>query len=265
MEGTAPKGKLSRARTLAELAERIEAVERGQHEQAVAAVATGLPAPFDALPRGVLHEWLCCDDGRTRAWTPPLLIFMHLAQRALGDEQALAIWIGRNVWPQALALARTSQRLLDCSLLVDPVAEDDGETRRLWTIDLCLRSSAASVVVADVSGMQLAHSRRLQLAAESGRALTLLARPDAERATLSAASMRWRIDRTRSPTARPRWRIERVRCKGVQRGSGIEADASFVLEHDRATGCLCVPADLADRSDQAALASHSTHAARRTG
>jgi hypothetical protein len=254
MEGTQGQPSAARVRTLTELAQRIEAVEHRHSSGAVSEVHAGLPAPCAVLPRGVLHEWLCSDDGRGRAWTPPLGVFIHLAHRALGDASSLVVWIGRGIWPQAHALAHTSRRLLDHSLLIDPMAEHDGGSHRLWTIDLCLRSAAVAVVIADASGMQLAHSRRLQLAAESGRALTLLARPNHEQSILSAAPLRWRIDRARSPTSQPRWNVELVRCKGVQRCHGRDANASLVLERDRATGCLCVPADMADRPAQASVA-----------
>jgi len=272
MERTPSQVDLARARTLTELSQRIESVERRHVARAVEPVSAGLPAPMQSLERCVLHEWLCCDEQRGRAWTPPILIFAHLAQCALASQpEALVIWIGHRIWPSPAALvcaAHASHALLDRSLLVDPTPEekasgDGGE--RLWAIDLCLRSAAAAVVIADVSGMQLAHSRRLQLAAEAGAALALLARPNHEHAVLSAASMRWRIERARSPTVRPRWRVELVRCKGAKRANGKDANATLTVEHDRATGSLCVPADLADRSDQASTQPWPQHSARRTG
>jgi hypothetical protein len=134
--------------------------------------------------------------------------------------------------------------LLSRSLLVDPPTDED----RLWAIDLCLRSPAAAVVVADGGGLKLSHTRRLQLAAESGGALSLLARPLHELATPSAASTRWRVQRLSSPSiSRPQWRIELVRCKGVQRELGMDATTTLVLEHHRATGCVHLSAPLADR------------------
>ena len=257
-----PRDNPARARTLRELAERIEAVERKDAAHAGAVLTTELPAPLASLALGVLHEWLCDDDGRAfrgrgRSLTPPLVIFAHLAHRALTahESTSLVIWIGKHIWPTAHTLACTQRGpdLLAHSLLVDPAS--DGE--RLWAIDLCLRSPAAAVVIADASAMQLSHSRRLQLAAEAGASLALLARPNREQTTLSAASMRWRVTRARSPTHQPRWRIERVRCKGVQRGKGMDADASLIVEHCRATGGLCVPADLADRSAEAPAATRA--------
>ena len=59
----------------------------------------------------------------------------------------------------------------------------------LWAIDLA-RCTAVAAVVAD--GSRLAATRRLQLAAESGSALVLCARPPEEIDHLSAATTRWR-------------------------------------------------------------------------
>ena len=269
--------RIARDRTLRELAERIEAVERRDAVHAGPAVVTGLPAPLDSLPRGVLHEWLCSSDERGCAWTPPILLYAYLAHHAITSHDGLAIWIGKRLWPGAHALvtaglaaglAASAARhnhhtriLLEHSLLVDPASDEE----RLWAIDLCLRSAASAVVIADASAMQLAHSRRLQLAAEAGSAIALLARPDRERAILSASPMRWRIERVRSPTMQPRWRIELVRCKGMQQGKRRDAEASLVLEHCRATGSLHLPADLADRSAASPAASAPALEVRRTG
>ncbi len=286
-----------------ELAKRIEAVElchrqAGEVERA-ASVATGLPGPVDVLPRGVLHEWLCADDGdgdgkrdgagydlndgvghgkRERGCdgnservrksasdgSPPVSLFVHLAAHACGSDAGLIVWIGRSLWPTPHALMRAGahvgRNLLRDSLLLDPSTLAD----RLWAIDLCARSPATSVVIADASGMQLAHSRRLQLAAEAGGALALLARPHREHTTLSAAAMRWRVACVPSPTTRPRWRVELVRCKGVQRCHDMEAKKSLVLERHRATGCMRVPGDVADRSVETQTAAESA-SARRAG
>jgi hypothetical protein len=172
----------------------------------------------------------------SRSWTAPLLLFAHLARQCAGESSdsrgGLIVWIGRRLWPQPQALMmhgaadpRPHPRYaaLHRTLLVDPPSEDD----RLWAIDLCLRSPAVAFVAADAGGLKHAHSRRLQLAAESGKsggaggALALLARPVRELAIASAAATRWRIGRLASPTTRPRWMVQLVRCKGVQRCPGM--------------------------------------------
>ncbi|MFO0874641.1 MAG: hypothetical protein U0575_11820 [Phycisphaerales bacterium] len=64
---------------------------------------------------------------------------------------------------------------------------------RLWAIDLALRCTGVALVVADGRGLDMAATRRLQLAAEAGQTVGLLARAPDERATLSAAATRWLV------------------------------------------------------------------------
>ncbi len=243
------------ANDLAALLERIEQVE-GRGADACGgraeAVRPGLPRPLDRLERGMLHEWLCGGDDEEdgRPWTAPILVFTHLAAIAARENSSggRLVWIGRRVWPQPHLLVRPSapcgHDLLNRSLLIDPPTLDD----RLWAIALSLRSPSVAAVIADVSGMGMAHSRRLQLAAESGDAVALFARPWRERRQHTAAARRWRIQPALSPNASPRWEIELVRCKGVQRGGRMDACAKLIVEHDHATHCLRAPADVADRS-----------------
>ncbi len=276
--------KAARRKSLHDLAAMVERVENrgGSGGWDGEAVATGLDRPLDGIERRVLHEWLCGDeanqtDQAEQPWTAPILVLTHLARVALRQAHSddatghLIAWIGRRTWPQPHVLARRSSPdeqpdLLARSLLIDAVSLDD----RLWATDLCLRSEAAGVVIADVSGMRMAHSRRLQLAAESGRALALLARPAKERKEHSAAARRWRIKPIVSGSASPRWQIELVRCKGMQRGDGTEAasmnSSTLVVEHDHQAHCLRPVPDLVDRPG-AAASSPIAHAQfiRRTG
>jgi hypothetical protein len=81
--------------------------------------------------------------------------------------------------------------LVGRSLFIDPPHGDE----RIWAIDLAMRCPAFAVVVADGSGLEMAHSRRLQLAAQEGRSLALLARPTRDEQCISAAATRWRVSR----------------------------------------------------------------------
>jgi hypothetical protein len=265
---------LVRSRSLENLRVRIEAIERHRVDCTPSCIVTGWGPPMESLTCGVLHEWFAPRVHRGQTWTAPILLFAHLARQTMRDVEAdgtpgaatrtgtWIVWIGRRVWPQPHALiAPTNNRIaLTRSLLVDPASASD----RLWAIDLCLRSPAVAVVIADASGLKLSQTRRLQLAAESGCPLALLARPAQDIVIPSAAATRWSVERIVSPTRRPRWRLELVRCKGVQRRSGMEAHAAIVLEHHRATGCIRIPAHMADRPTQTA-APHATTVMQRAG
>ena len=236
--------------------------------------------PAGGLLRGAVHEWigLAGEDGASsphRLWTPPLTILAHLCRRALNeplpDEQRAttrraskqlnapaakhqasaatvrAVWIGRHVWPEPWTLddAGDGATLLNQCLFVDP---PDAQSR-LWAIDLSLRCPALSAVIADGSGLDMAASRRLQLAAEAGgHAIGLIARPPRERDILSAATTRWLVahhpttlaaptspDHRHRPT--PRWSMELLRHKG--KGVRLPTTARRSDRSDDATRHRC--------------------------
>ncbi len=87
---------------------------------------------------------------------------------------------------------------------------------RLWTIDTALRCPGITAVVADGSGLGMAATRRLQLAATSSGALALLARPPGEEREVSAATTRWRVGRRGGVGDGPAWSATLLRAKGAQ-------------------------------------------------
>jgi protein ImuA len=263
--------------TLERLRGAIDAQQNaGRHGRA--SLATGWPEPDAAmlggLMFGALHEWfgLATDSGPARPdprrsptlWTPPLGVLVHLAacaHRSPAREPKappVVLWIGRRVWPYGHTLARAHPALFHASLCIDAQRPDE----RFWAIDVALRSAGTgAVVVADSSGLPLAMSRRLQLAAEAGGALALLARPAWEEAELSVAATRWRVRTVAPPKGGPnttpkwaqRWSIELVRCKGSL------AHAShahpWMVERTNDGRLVSLPPDLVNRSHPAALAS----------
>jgi hypothetical protein len=177
-------------------------------------------APVAGLLRGQLHEWFAVPPGgepgpkaagRPR-WRPPMTVLAHLADQAASTAVAagtggVIAWVGNRVWP-APGFAAARDRL-EQSIYLDP----PDEASRLWTLELLLRSSAVTAVVADGSGLSMAATRRLQLAARAGRALVLLARPAHELLSLSAASTRWTVEPVPTTRDQPEWRLSLRRCK----------------------------------------------------
>lgn len=123
--------------------------------------------------------------------------------------------------------------LFEHSLFVDPGSGYAQAGQRLWAIDTALRCPSVTAIVADGSGLPMAATRRLQLAAAAGDALVLLARPPVEVGEVSAATTRWAVTRAHgtatepgteqqidgdlpSDAAPPRWRVELLRAKGSQ-------------------------------------------------
>lgn len=233
-----------RAQRLSELRAAITAIETGS------AAAGNAPAPADRAPRAresALGRWLACPgvhewfgvEGAAEVgaggaaggtggagvahvrqsgfeaplWVPPIAVLLHLARRGLSKgSPRRVVWIGRRCWPYPGT--PRADPLLRRSIFVDP--PDDAA--RLWAIDLAARCPAAAVVVADGSGLEMAATRRLQLAAEAGSALVLCARPPGELKRLSAAATRWVVHSAPAPGMSPRWIVELVRCKGARAG-----------------------------------------------
>jgi len=246
------------------LVERIREIERcagADCGKASPRVEVTFPDGRNVLIGGAVHEWFL--EGMAEpGWAPPLVVLTYLSRRALelAGESGWAggvIWIGRRCWPYPPTLGPVGDggRLLNRSIFVDPPDADAW----VWAVDVALRSSAFAAVVADASGLSMAGSRRLQLAAQSSGGLALLARPPRESGALSAATTRWIVRPTPSPGVQPRWRLELVRCKGMQ---AMEGPRTWVVERDHAQGIVTVPADVGDRSGQAAPAAGET--ARRT-
>lgn len=248
-------------------------------DDAIAALDWLPHAAAPSLRRGGLHEWLGVADpassssgDRPSPWMPALAITTHLAIRALRSDvraSGVAVWIGRRSWPYPHLLARAGSSLLERCLFVDP--PDAGA--RVWAIDLALRSPAASVVIADASGLDMASSRRLQLAAEAGAiaanrtgsmgGLGLLLRPWREMSNLSAAWTRWLIRREPSVGNWPRWRIELLRNRSAggaiaigarTRDAGAMIDRggtnAWIVELDRADAGVVIPAGMAGRTGE---------------
>lgn len=225
------------------------------------------------LQPGKVHEWLGTlnatgEDERPRgragleAWSPPLGLLIEMARRAATAPetgQKRVVFIGEAVWPYPVALESAAERdnghlRLNQCLFV----RANRSAERLWATDLALRSlgGTAAAVIADGSGFDLAATRRLQLAAEAGGGMCLLARPPWERRELSAAATRWLV--MNEPSLRGqanvtrRWTVELLRCKGL-RPIAHTSSRRWVLEHDHATRALRVVADVLDRPDQATV------------
>jgi protein ImuA len=119
-----------------------------------------------------------------------------------------------------------------------------------------LHQKGLGAVIGEVSQLGLTASRRLQVAAEASGVPALVirrwwtvAQKDLTKLP-TAASTRWRVSPVPSEVVpasglrRGRWRVELVRCRGAE-------PRSWILEACDAQGRLALPADLANRQDQA--------------
>ena len=233
------------------------------------------PGPLDGqahtacggLGRGAIHEWFGqpgCNEaapGFVPGWRCPLCLLTHLAKRACSTgaagQRSWVIWIGRSCWPYPGMLAQSGGQdgeLLQRSLFVDP----PDVASRLWAVDTAVRCRAVAAVIADGRQFNMAATRRLQLAAKSGEALTLLARGGDELGQLSAAATRWLVQPMVSADQRPRWKVQLLRCKGMQSLAHVEGQRVWPLGWDYEKGAVVVPAEVADRSASTPTTSRQT-------
>ena len=84
----------------------------------------------------------------------------------------------------------------------------------LWAVELALRSGSCATVLAWVEQARPRHIRRLQLAAEQGRTLGFLLRPEAALKEPSPAALRILFEPTRNGA-----RVTLVKSRGGARGS----------------------------------------------
>jgi hypothetical protein len=209
--------------------------------------ADALPAPmFDrfSIKSGRVHEWFLVGDVAAGSlWYPPLTVMTALASRATEPDSEFhrIVWIGRRCWPafQLLAAAGSGpsvKQLLARSVFLDPLTDAE----RFWAIGQALRCPGIRAVVADGSGMSATVSRRLQLAAEGGMALGLIARPPWEAAELSHAASRWQVRPCQVDGEKPGWTIELQSCRGQHPGQDAPqywtADWAYQVFHG--TGAL---------------------------
>ena len=135
-------------------------------------------------------------------------------------------------------------------------AETNRDADVLPLIEEGLHQKGLGAVIGEVSRLGLTASRHLQVAAEASGVPALVirrwwtvARKDLTKLP-TAASTRWRVSPVPSEVVpagglrRGRWQVELVRCRGAQ-------PRSWIMEACNAQGRLALPADLANRQDQA--------------
>jgi len=230
-----------------DLRARIRAIERplrpgrGALPFGIAAIDRVLPG--GGLARGALHEVAGGGIGAT-----------HAAAAALFSAGVLARAPGQVLWCVTRAdlfAPALEQAGLSADRVIYVEAGDDQAL--LGCFEEGLRCGALAGVVAEVARLPMVVSRRLQLAAESsgiiGIALRRWRRPAdaADFGQPTASVTRWRVSALPSAplpapgVGRARWFVELIRCR-----AGESAD--FMVEACDETGCLAVPAELADGS-----------------
>lgn len=179
-----------------------------------------------------LHEWLPAEPEHP----PPLAVLIALLWQSIDDHPERSpgpvLWIGRSCWPYPLSLVRRTdtgadRRLLDASVFIDAERSRSRGGDLVWSVEQAARCPGVRATVADGSGLSMAESRRLQIAAEGdrqrgGTPIQVL-RSAREQNALAASRSRWRVT-TEIPTEHDDrtqgWMVELLRCKGMQPDTG---------------------------------------------
>lgn len=141
--------------------------------------------PGGGWPRGALTEILSEREG-----IGELRLLLPALARVSGQSGMLA-WVAPPYVPYAPALAAAGVKLKQL-LLVKPQSAADA----WWTMEQALRSGACSAVLAWLRSPDERRMRRLQLAAETGRAWGVLFRPAHAAGERSPAALRLRLEAT---------------------------------------------------------------------
>jgi hypothetical protein len=184
-------------------------------------VSLGLSALDSALKEGGLalgatHEFTLADS-----LYPPLHFLGAIIAQAVTANDTVVSWIGRACWPTPHLLAAIAANLSATrginwdwqvrSLFIDPTSRE----KQLWAITQALQSQTVCVTVADGKGLNFALTRRLQLAAQRGGTLGLLALPPNEITRNSASRTKWRLTPLASDDESLSWRVELLRARGL--------------------------------------------------
>jgi cell division inhibitor SulA/protein ImuA len=172
----------------------------GLVEGAARVLPTGWPAldaalPDGGWPLGTLVELLLPSHGvgELQLLLPALRALSMRTPGPLrassGPAGAWLVWIAPPLAPYPPALAQAGLEPA-CVLLVDAASTQD----RLWSMEQALHSRSCGAVLAWLDEVDDRWLRRLKLAAEPTRTLTVLFRPLARRAQASPAALRLALE-----------------------------------------------------------------------
>jgi protein ImuA len=253
---------------LAALRERVRRLEQAsplaghgyRPGQALPALRFGVPAVDDVLggglARGGLHEIAQAHATGADAGAASGFVIALLARLA-AEAAGAVLWclarpglyeVGLPYGPGLAAYGLDPARLI--------LARARRPAEVLWAMREGLEAGPLMAVVGEVDALDLAASRRLQLAAEASGVSAFLLRAVADERTPSAALSRWCIGAASGEGlppfglgwARPCWQVDLTRSRG-----GQGAPRGWLLEWHHETGDFAVAALSAERSASAVM------------
>jgi protein ImuA len=173
--------------------------------------------PDGVFPKRSIHEFITVIPEHAAASDG----FIAGLLASLMQDGAACVWVS------------TSRRLFPASLSAFNVVPEriifiDVNTEReaLWITEEALKCEGLAAVVAELNGISLIESRRLQLAVEGSGVTGFILRKDGSKTASTAASARWQISPLPSVTEEglpglgfPRWRVDLLKVRNGNPGS----------------------------------------------
>ena len=192
--------------------------------------------PNGIFPVGALHELVCPTPEQAAATSG----FIAGILGTLMKQDGACLWIGssRKLFPSSLSVFNVEP---DRVIFIDLKREKDV----LWVTEEALKCEGLSAVIAELQDINIAQSRRLQLAVESSKVTGFILRTDLNKAKTSTCVARWQISPISSETEDglpgvgfPRWQVELLKVRNGNPGVWkIEwAGGSFVSLDEKAIG-----------------------------
>jgi protein ImuA len=182
--------------------------------------------PNSVFPLGVNHEFICNNNESVTASSGFIagilssLLKKSVYAKASADRGGAVVWISSShtIFPPALA-----------SFGINPAQfifiRLRNRNQILWTIEEALKCEGLTAVVGEPSFIDLAISRRLQLATEQSGVTGFLLRTNQQTLNTTACTCRWQIQPMQSETEDglpgvgfPRLKVELLKVRGGRPG-----------------------------------------------
>jgi len=175
--------------------------------------------PNGVFPKKAIHEFITIEPEHLAASGG----FIGGLLSILMKDGAACVWIStkRRLFPLSMRLFNVDPERI---IFMDVPREKDV----FWIMEEALKCEGLAAVVAELNGLNLIESRRLQLAVEQTGVTGFVLRKDARKTVSSMVSARWRISPLPSVTEDkmpgvgfPRWNIELMKVRNGNPGNWI--------------------------------------------
>lgn len=175
--------------------------------------------PGCIFPRKAIHEFIAVMPEHSAATGG----FISALLSVLMKDGAACVWIStsRKLFPVSLCLFNVDTERI---IFIDVAKEKDV----LWIMEEALKCEGLAAAVAEVKGLSVIESRRLQLAVEKTSVTGFILRKDARQALTSMVTARWKITPLPSETeigmpgiGFPRWNVELMKVRHGNPGNWI--------------------------------------------